>query len=308
MSFVVSLEGFVPGPRYDGVAWTEAQLQYGGMNPATDGVTDLNLVVLTGVDEDPANPASRDFTAIATADTGYFRVKWLDPDGNEQLSAWVWYSPASSEAAGELVSELLDQVLSEAQFGIGQDKALRTFNQQHRKMVARSECYRRTVDLGLAVDGQTVFELDPDVIAVKVLTVDGDPWRPVGARTIGELQACYSRLRGHGGVFAQLPSVATIEQVALFPDPPVGAAVQLVASMRSPNLLLTERPLVPPEYHEALVDGTVGALLARVDERLADAASYTQAFDNACVELKRATRARFNPAVSTIQVAGLRGR
>lgn len=77
MTVVVSLEDFRPAPRYDSLPWTQAQIQEG--TASTGAWTTLETIALSPVDEDPANPAYRNFTtALGTAEEQWYRIVFLD--------------------------------------------------------------------------------------------------------------------------------------------------------------------------------------------------------------------------------------
>lgn len=82
MSYVITLRGFVPPPRYDAVSWTLARIEEG---PAPDGPwTVLETLALTP-DPDPSAPARRNLTtSLATiADGGWYRVTFVDALADE---------------------------------------------------------------------------------------------------------------------------------------------------------------------------------------------------------------------------------
>jgi len=77
VTVVVSLEDFRPAPRYDSLPWTQAQIQEG--TASTGAWTTLETIALSPVDEDPANPAYRNFTtALGTAEEQWYRIVFLD--------------------------------------------------------------------------------------------------------------------------------------------------------------------------------------------------------------------------------------
>lgn len=303
MTFVVSLEGFVPGRRFDGQQWTEGRIEYGGLDGSA--WAPIETQPLVPLDTDPADPQPRNFTtALAPSETGYFRVVFIDGGGREQESAPVYTTPVAYEARGETVEELVDQVRTEGSFDLTVEAVLRSFNQQHRRMVAESRCYRQEVSIGPTVDDQAVYLLDPDIIEVTELMVDGVPWKRTGTRSLAGLRGQLLRTCGVGGVYAQWPSPAGAEQVMLYPVPVGGLAVTGVAAMRAPDLVLTDRPMVPPEFHEALVGATIGALIGRVDEGLGAAQTYKDQFEVDIEKLRRTVKARFSSGPGQIAVVG----
>lgn len=293
----------MPGARFDGNAWLQGRIEEAVVESGP--WTALETVALDPIDVDPADPQARNFTTgLATSATGWFRVVFIDAAAHEQESGAVYVAVAGYSARGETVSELLEQVVEEGGFDISNEAALRAFNQQHRKMVVRSRCLRREMLLGDTVADQQAYSLDPDIVEVLGLTLDGVPWKRTGGRSWAALRAGTSVLRGVGGVYAEWPDASGNEQLVLYPVPAVPAEMRVLVALRPQDLLTTDHPQVPSEYHEALVDATVGVLLGRVDERLGDAAAWRASFDMAIEELRRESKSRFRSGPGQIQVVG----
>lgn len=88
MTQVISLENYQPTPRYDGLPWTLARIQEAATADAVAlDWTTLETIVLTPVDADPTEPASRDFTTALASDTDglWYRIVFVDALGNDLL-------------------------------------------------------------------------------------------------------------------------------------------------------------------------------------------------------------------------------
>jgi len=84
MTQVVTIEDVRPAPRYDGLPWTDAQIQEGTAS-AGPWVT-LETVALSPIDADPRNPIYRNFTtALATADEQWYRIVFVDASASTGL-------------------------------------------------------------------------------------------------------------------------------------------------------------------------------------------------------------------------------
>lgn len=82
---VVSLVGFKPPSRYDGVPWASVTIQESAI-PDVPWVTIDTLPVLP-LDADPKVPATRSFTTVAALlDTGWYRLRFADGVGH--VSTW----------------------------------------------------------------------------------------------------------------------------------------------------------------------------------------------------------------------------
>lgn len=87
MAQVITFENFTPVARYDGIPWTEVQIEEStGSDP--DGTwTVIDTQTLSPVDADPALPAARSFTTeLATEGAGlWYRLIFLDATGDDTL-------------------------------------------------------------------------------------------------------------------------------------------------------------------------------------------------------------------------------
>lgn len=77
MTFVVSLIGYLPPPRYDAVVWESVKIEE---SPAPTGPwTQIDAQTLTPADTDATMPQVRNFTTgLATLADGWYRVTFLD--------------------------------------------------------------------------------------------------------------------------------------------------------------------------------------------------------------------------------------
>jgi hypothetical protein len=99
MSFVVSLFGYRPPRRADGVAYTQVRVEEATPADGPDGPWNaIDLQVLPNPDPDPMVPAVRNITTTeALLETGWYRLVFLDPGGNESPSTAVGASGAGIE-------------------------------------------------------------------------------------------------------------------------------------------------------------------------------------------------------------------
>lgn len=82
MSQVVSFEDYVPSPRYDGIAWTQARIEESVSS--TGPWTAIETITLSPVDADPSLPATRNLTTELATDAPdlWYRIVFLDADGD----------------------------------------------------------------------------------------------------------------------------------------------------------------------------------------------------------------------------------
>lgn len=81
---VVSFTDYRPAPRYDGEAWVEARIE--GSDLEAGPWAEIETIALDPVDTDPADPLSRSFTTELATDEVWFRVVFVDEDGDEQAT------------------------------------------------------------------------------------------------------------------------------------------------------------------------------------------------------------------------------
>jgi hypothetical protein len=96
MPRVVSLTDLVPDPRYDGVPWTQAEVQEA---TAPDGAwLTVDTLALVTLDTDPSAPMARSVTtAQAQLTTGWYRLVFLDAGGNASEPSDVVRSSIDSD-------------------------------------------------------------------------------------------------------------------------------------------------------------------------------------------------------------------
>jgi hypothetical protein len=79
---VITLTDFSPPPRFDGLPFTQARIEEAATASGT--FTAIETFALDPVDADPESPASRSFTTEdATLDDGWYRVVFIDANGDE---------------------------------------------------------------------------------------------------------------------------------------------------------------------------------------------------------------------------------
>lgn len=101
MPFVRTFEEVSPPERFDEVAFTEVTIEEAA---SADGPwTQIDLVTLDPVDDDPADPQERSVTTpLAALDPGWYRLGWRD------AAATVSYSPPVRMPGAEYVPAVGD--------------------------------------------------------------------------------------------------------------------------------------------------------------------------------------------------------
>lgn len=131
-AYVVSLTGYTPSARFDGVHWASVLIE----ESATEDGTVLASAVgdLDPVDDDPTVPQPRNFTMTgATLAAGWYRVTFLDAAGNQQPTAWVFNGAATDADLTPSVADVAALLLARTRADdeqIGEE--LGTFNTRTR--------------------------------------------------------------------------------------------------------------------------------------------------------------------------------
>lgn len=302
MSYVVTLQDFVPGARYDGYPWVEARIEEG---EGPDGPwTGLETQPLSPVDTDPTSPASRDFTTtLASSATGWFRVVFIDAASHQQTSAAVYVNPNATNARGETVATLVSQVKDEAGFDATDAVVLRWLNARHRRMVARSRCLKATVSVGVTVADQASYPIDTGIIEVYEVQVGGTAYQRVG-RDDAAL-ATSGRLYMSNTFYANSDN-SGVSELTIYPAPGTGGdAISMYAAILPPDLDLADYPMVPIDFQDALVEGAIATGMARDIEQVAVADRFEARFDQACEELRRRVNSRIGGGGLQVRVVGI---
>jgi len=79
---ILTLTG-TPPPRYDNVFWVSARIEQS--TTQTGSYTLVEQVDLDPVDVDPTNPATRGITTELATDGDWYRIVFVDSDGNQSL-------------------------------------------------------------------------------------------------------------------------------------------------------------------------------------------------------------------------------
>jgi hypothetical protein len=122
MAYVITLEGIIPLPRYDDLPWTQATLE-----EAADSVGPwiiIDAFVLDPLDDDPSNPAPRNFTTEnATLEVGWYRVIFTDQNGDQQLPTEAQQNTPPQPNAGFLpsVSDVADLLRARTKDNLGNE-------------------------------------------------------------------------------------------------------------------------------------------------------------------------------------------
>lgn len=285
MAYIVSLEGFTPGPRFDAVPFNRGRVQE-SLSSATGPWTTLATVTLSPLDADPSNPQQRDFTVTSAVASGWYRVKWLDASDNEQDSAAVFSDQSTYQTTGVPFSALVSRL--RGMTAVTESEAKARINQAYRQMVADAEAIKSRITFGPTVVGQADYEIDPRVIAIRTLRVGGYAYDRQAIDDLDDLVANDAWVRGaYRGFFAPNFSAGANPEVTIYPVPTADGVTMTARASLLPDDMIEdgEYPKLPADFHEDLVDGAMATVLRRDDERLGDSQALEARFKERIREL-----------------------
>lgn len=98
MPYVRNFTDYRPGPRDDGRPWTQARIEEAADVAGAPGTwATIDTITFSPVDTDPAAPRLRDITTEdAALAAGWYRVVFVDADGDEQTTDPVAYPPSTT--------------------------------------------------------------------------------------------------------------------------------------------------------------------------------------------------------------------
>lgn len=157
---VVTLQDYTPAPRYDSVPWTGARIEEA--TASTGPWTAIETFTFSLADSDPSDPQARSFTTeAATLDQGWYRVVWLDGDGNEQPT-----EPIQNLDRDDLVTGV-GRMLWARTVQAGTGRKLGTFTADteptYQQVVEMIDQAQQDIDMAIGAD-TTTLPRDPRIV------------------------------------------------------------------------------------------------------------------------------------------------
>lgn len=193
-----------------------------------------------------------------------------------------------------LISSVQGQIGTEA----SRPTILALMNEVYMTQVADSRWLVEELTLGTTVAGTNsyVVPTSPEIIEITGLKVGGYSWDRVGEDEMWDLTAWGSgNWTGRYGSYAPTYSSTGALSLTMYPTPTSSGAT-LVARAAVLPAPLTDGvgvPVTPSDSHSSLVDGAIGLILMRVDER----PDLAQWFSSRSLEWTEKLRRRKNSIV-----------
>lgn len=188
----------------------------------------------------------------------------------------------------QLVTAVIDQAGTDAT----RPTVLGLLNEAYRTQVVQSRYLLETVSLGNTAAGTGDYTLPDSAVDILGLRVGNYEFTPIDVHELWDLQSSQSSAAWTGtyGYYALTYSSSGGTSVTLWPTPDTsGTAITVLTPATATDLTdsTTSTPITPIDTHGSLIDGTVGLVLLRVDERPDLAGAFFQRFDAATEELRR---------------------
>jgi hypothetical protein len=269
VAYVLTLEGFTPGARSDETPWTQARIEEASSHAGP--WSPLATFDIDPLDADPKHPQERDFQTTTPNGRGWYRIVWLDADGNRQDTPAIYSDQSLYETTGVPFRDLVARLRAMSAMTLAEGKA--RINSSHRRWVADCEAVKVKLDIGPTVAQQDTYPLEARVVSLHTLRVDGRRYERKTVDEIEDVQAGDARAYGSRGIFAQEFTEGGISEILLYPTPAQsGIAITGRASVLPADMTAdTDYPDLPADFHEDLIDDALSTVLRRDDERLADA-------------------------------------
>ena len=216
----------------------------------------------------------------------------------------------------ELIAAVRDQGgFDKTSLATSETVILSWLNARYRELVAESGFVKGVRDLGPTVAGQKEYALPDSIVRVTRLRAGSlRPFAPMALDDLWELHAGHATLEsGTDGAYAETWREDGTESVMIYPEPsaeadqPLGAdeTIEAVCVVLPTALAAGDTgPVVPDDFHEAIVDGAIAMGLLRDDGSAALAAPFEERFQAAIVRLKRRATGRVGKGPVQARVAG----
>lgn len=161
---------------------------------------------------------------------------------------------------------------------------------RHKRMVADSKWRKEEREVAETVDGVARYDLSADIVDVRKLRAGDVPYDVVRQDDLWSVRNPLepARLVGPGGVCAQAFSDSGQAQVELYPVPTSsGDTITVLAAVQAATMQSGSSPIIPEDFHDALLSGAIADGYKKLDERWDLAVPHEQEFSNAIVALTK---------------------
>lgn len=174
-------------------------------------------------------------------------------------------------------------------------------NERYRRLVADTGWLREQVQLGTTATGVVQYPVAGDMTDVANVVVGGAPYQRISPRELVEVKAGIRVLLGEPA-FAPAYSASGAPYVELYPEPAAGQAVLALVERIPATLTGTATPVLPIDFHDALVDGAIATGMRRVYKRYDDADRHELIFQDHVKRLQRRVNSRIGSGATQVRL------
>lgn len=193
----------------------------------------------------------------------------------------------------QLVSEL--RAAEGAGFDVSAIQATLVVDRWIKRLAAVSKWIREERELGPAVAGVDVYEIDNDIVDIHEMVVGGEPAQRVSVTDIFRLKSGQSWLRNGPPWVVFCPKFDSVgtKMVQVYPAPEVGTSLLGLCSVMPAGTLANDYvPPFPDDYEETILNGAKSTLYRELDENPDEGDYYEQKFMADAETLRRRANSR----------------
>jgi hypothetical protein len=176
-------------------------------------------------------------------------------------------------------------------------------NERYTEIVVKSKWRKAQVEIATTVADQAEYALPATVVdIIEGLLVGDVPYDRVGQATLWRLRS--GEDVANRAVWADDYTSTGTAQVELYPAPDdAGDSIQALAVLAPTDLSAdADVPIIPADFHGALIDGAIATGYKRLEARLDLAGGLEAEFQGRIEELRRRGNARLQAGPAVIRV------
>lgn len=200
---------------------------------------------------------------------------------------------------------MIDAVATEHGFDVPEATVKAWLNERYATMVVRARWRLMEVSLGNTVAGQSDYPIDDAIqeLAYVYLGSTGRPYIYAGPLEMRQIIAGDARVSDDAaGAFAPAYTSTGANGIRLWPVPTaVDALTGLVSEPPADLVDDANVPIVPADFHKAIVDGAIAIGLERDSERLQEASYFTTQYEGSIERLRKRRLGRIGGGTTQIR-------
>lgn len=161
----------------------------------------------------------------------------------------------------------------------------RLINEGHIELCVRSGFSKATLNLGPTVAGQAEYTIPATVRKILHLAVNGRPYAPTDDQAMLNQTLGYIESRSDGHWWISY-SAAAVRQLSIEPTTEAGNAISALCVVQPAVMTAdSDKPLVPPDFRQAIVDYVAMISLGGAEDDLEGRAFHRDEFERQLARL-----------------------